>query len=127
MEEEQQVFSKPTGVILLVILLIFAAAGDFYYGGSMLFGILPTPAVYSSIGIFYSISLVIGGLFSLLLFYGMWNLKSWARLTLQIVFPGQVIFNVIIDPTNYDNYFLLVISIITAIYLQLPKTREHFN
>lgn len=120
-------FSKPTGVILLVILLIFAAAGDFYNGGLMLFGVLPIPAVYSSIGVFYSISLIIGGIFSLLLFYGMWSLKSWARLTLQIVFPGQVIFNVIIDPTNYDNYFLLVISIITAIYLQLPKTREHFN
>ena len=120
-------FGKPTGVFLLAILLILSFIGDFGYGGMMLFGVLPIPTVYAALGVFYAILLVIGGFIGLLLFYGIWNLKSWARLILQIGFPGQVIFNIIIDPINYDNYFLLAISIIVAIYLQMSDTRAHFS
>jgi hypothetical protein len=118
---------KPTGVVLLALLLILAMIGDFSNGGLMLIGIFPIPTVYAALGVFYAVLLLFGGIISLLLFYGIWNLKSWARLILQIGFPAQVIFNIIIDPINYDNYFLLAISIIVTIYLQMPDTRDHFS
>lgn len=105
---------KPTGVILLAIFLIVAFIADFSYGGMMLFGILPIPTVYAALGVFYAISLVIGGMIGMTLFYGLWNLKNWARLILQIGFPDQVIFNIIIDHINYDNYFLLAINHIVS-------------
>lgn len=118
---------KPTGVVLLALLLILAMIGDFSNGGLMLLGIFPIPTVYAALGVFYALLLLFGGIISLLLFYGIWNLKNWARLILQIGFPAQVIFNLIIDPINYDNYFLLAISIIVAIYLQMSDTRAHFS
>ena len=118
---------KPFGVILLALLLILAMIGDFSNGGLMLIGSLPIPAVYTAIGSFYAVLLLFGGIICVLLLYGIWNLKNWARLILLIGFPAQVIFNIIIDPINYDNYFLLAVSIIVAIYLQMPSTREHFS
>ena len=119
--------NKPTGVVLLALLLIVAMVGDFSNGGLMLLGIFQIPTVYAALGVFYALLLLFGGIISLLLFYGIWNLKNWARLILQIGFPAQVIFNLIIDPINYDNYFLLAISIIVAIYLQMSDTRAHFS
>ncbi len=118
---------KPIGIILLSLLLIVAMIGDFSNGGLMLIGSVPIPAVYAALGFFYAVLLLFGGIICLLFLYGIWNLKNWARLIFQIGFPGQVIFNIIIDPINYDNYFLLAVSIIVAIYLQLPSTREHFT
>ncbi len=118
---------KPIGIILLSLLLIVAMIGDFSNGGLMLIGSVPIPAVYAALGFFYAVLLLFGGIICLLFLYGIWNLKNSARLIFQIGFPGQVIFNIIIDPINYDNYFLLAVSIIVAIYLQLPSTREHFT
>jgi hypothetical protein len=111
----------------LSIFLMVAAISDFNNGGLMLLGFLPITPVYAAIGIFYAILLVIGGIFSLLLCYGIWALKNWARLILQIGFPIQVLFNVILDPIIYDTYFLLVLSIIIAFYLQMSSTRAHFS
>ena len=120
-------FGKPTGVVLLAILLIVAGIGDFSNGGLMLFGVLPIPPVYDALGVFYSMLLLFGGIICLLLFYGIWNLKNWARLILQIGFPIQVFFNIILDPIIYENYFLLALSVIIAIYLQMSDTRDHFS
>ncbi|UCE09681.1 MAG: hypothetical protein JSW61_12000 [Candidatus Thorarchaeota archaeon] len=120
-------FGKPTGVVLLVLFVLVAALADFGNGGLMLLGDLPIPAVYSALGTFYGALLLFGGMIGLCLIYGMWNLKSWARIILQIGFPAQVIFNIILDPAIFENYFLLALSIIIAIYLQLPSTREHFS
>ena len=117
---------KPTGVVLLALLLIFAMIGDFSNGGLMLIGIFPIPTVYTAFGLFYAVLLLFGGLICLLLLYGIWNLKNWARLILVIGFPAQVILNIILDPFIFENYTLLVISLIVAIYLLLPSTREHF-
>ena len=120
-------FRKPTGVFLLALFVMVAFISDFSYGGMMVFGYFPIPTVYASIDVFYGVLLVIGGTIGLALFYGLWTLKNWARFILQIGFPSQVIFNIIIDPINYDNYFLLAVSIIVAIYLQMSSTREHFS
>jgi hypothetical protein len=100
---------------------------DFYYGSMMMLDYIAIPSAYATIGIYYGVLLLFGGIIGLTLFYGLWNLKNWARLILQIGFPAQVIFNIIIDPMNFDNYFLLAVSIIVAIYLQLSNTREHFS
>jgi len=120
-------FGKPTGVILLALFLIVAFTMDFYNGGMMLIGELPIPTVYATLDAFYGVLLLFGGILGLFLFYGILNLKNWARLILQIGFPAQVLFNIILDPIIYENYFLLAISIIIAIYLQMPSTREHFS
>ncbi len=123
----KQYLKKPTGVVLLALLLILAMIGDFSNGGLMLIGIFPIPTVYASLGVFYAVLLLFGGMICLLLLYGIWNLKSWARLILLIGFPGQVVFNIILDPLISENYTVLVISLVVAGYLLMPSTREHFS
>ena len=120
-------FDKPTGVILLALFLIVAFVMDFYNGAMMLIGAMPTPPVYVVLDTYYGALLLLGGVIGLFLFYGLVNLKNWARLILLVGFPAQVIFNIILDPGIGENYFLLVISIIIAGYLLLPSTRVHFN
>ncbi|MHA2003158.1 MAG: hypothetical protein ACXACG_10270 [Candidatus Thorarchaeota archaeon] len=118
---------KPFGVILLALLLILAMIGDFSNGGLMLIGSLPIPAVYTALGSFYAVLLLFGGIICMLLLYGILNFKNWARLILLIGFPAQVIFNIILDPTIQENYVILAIYLIVAVYLLMPSTREHFS
>lgn len=118
---------KPTGIILLALLLIIAMIGDFSNGGLMLIGSVPIPAVYVGLGFFYAVLLLFGGIICLLLFYGIWNLKSWARFLLLIGFPAQTIFNIILDPIIQENYVILAISLVVAGYLLIPSTRDHFS
>jgi hypothetical protein len=120
-------FGRPTGVVLLALFLIVAFCADFYNGFLMILGTLPVPPVYAALGEFYGVLLIFGGFIGMSFFYGIMNLKNWATLLVQVGFPAQVIFNIILDPTIYENYFLLVISIIIAIYLQMPSTRDHFS
>jgi hypothetical protein len=119
--------NKPIGVIILALLLIVAMIGDFSNGGLMLIGSLPIPAVYTALGSFYAVLLLFGGIICVILLYGIWNFKNWARLILLIGFPAQVIFNIILDPTIQENYVILVIYLIVAGYLLMPSTREHFS
>jgi len=118
---------RPTGVVLLALLVIVAFTMDFYNGAMMVSGLLPIPPVYTVLGVFYGVLLLFGGVIGLCLFYGLWNLKNWARLILLVGFPAQVIFNIILDPIIYENYFLLTVSIIIAVYLLMPSTRDHFS
>jgi len=119
--------NRPIGVILIALLLIIAFCSDFYNGISMIIGTLPIPTVYATLGTFYGILLVFGGFVGLSLFYGILNLKNWARLIFLVGFPAQVIFNIILDPTVSENYFLLVLSFIMSGYLLLPGTGNHFK
>ncbi|TFG31264.1 hypothetical protein EU528_06720 [Candidatus Thorarchaeota archaeon] len=121
------ILGKPTGVFLFGIFVMIGFCMDFTYGSLMILGFIDIPPAYVAIEVFYGTLLIFGGMIGLTLFYGLWTLKNWVRVILQIGFPAQVIFNIIIDPTNYDNYFLLVVSIIVAIYLQLSSTRNHFK
>ena len=118
---------RPIGVILVALLLIVAFCADFYNGISMIIGTFPIPTVYATLGTFYGVLLVFGGFAGLSLFYGILNLKNWARLIFLVLFPAQVIFNIILDPSVSENYFLLVLSFIMSGYLLLPTTRNHFS
>ncbi|MFQ5834101.1 MAG: hypothetical protein ACE5H4_15460 [Candidatus Thorarchaeota archaeon] len=120
-------FGKPTGVVLLALFLIVAFCMDFYYGVSIVFEALPVPPVYAVLGEYYGLLLIFGGFVGLSLFYGILKLKNWARVILLIGFPAQVVFNIILDPTIFENYFLLALSLIIAIYLLIPTTRERFT
>jgi hypothetical protein len=121
------IFDKPTGVFLFAIFVMISFCADFAYGSLMILGVIVIPSAYAVIGVFYGVLLLFGGAIGMTLFHGLWLLKNWARIILQIGFPAQVIFNIIIDPMNFDNYFLLAVSVIIAIYLQLSNTREHFS
>ncbi len=118
---------RSIGVILIALLLILAFCADFYNGISMIIGTLPIPTVYATLGRFYGVLLVFGGFVGLSLFYGILNLKNWARIIFLVGFPAQVIFNIILDPTVSENYFLLVLSLIMSGYLLLPATGNNFK
>jgi len=120
------ILGRPTGIFLFAIFVAIAFCMDFYNGSMMVLGYIAIPPAYITIGVYYGALLLFGGVIGMTLCYGLWTLKNWARIILQAGFAGQVIFNIIIDPINFDNYFLLVVSIIVAIYLQLPSIREHF-
>jgi hypothetical protein len=108
-------------------LLIVAFCSDFFFGATMFIGTRPVPPVYAALGNYYGLLLIFGGFFGLSLFYGILRLKNWARLLLLVVFPVQVIFNIVVDPLILENYTLLVMSLIVSVYLFLPSTREHFS
>jgi hypothetical protein len=74
---------RPTGVVLLALFLIVAFCADFYNGVSMLLGTLPVPPVYAALGEFYGVLLIFGGFIGMSFFYGIMNLKNWARLLVQ--------------------------------------------
>ncbi|MFW9789215.1 MAG: hypothetical protein ACFFE2_16660 [Candidatus Thorarchaeota archaeon] len=118
---------RPVGVILIALLLIVAFCADFYNGISMIIGPIPIPTVYATLGTFYGVLLVFGGFVGLSLFYGILNLRNWARLIFLVGFPAQVTFNLILDPAVSENYFLLALSFIMSGYLLLPRTRIHFS
>ncbi|MFW9888417.1 MAG: hypothetical protein ACFFER_09555 [Candidatus Thorarchaeota archaeon] len=120
-------YDRPIGVILIGLLLIVAFCMDFYNGTSMILGFMPIPPIYTTLGEFYGLLLVFGGFVGLFLFYGTLKLINWARLILLFGFPAQVIFNIILDPTISENYFLLFLSLVMAAYLLLPTTRDHFS
>ncbi|MHA2313382.1 MAG: hypothetical protein ACXADC_15980 [Candidatus Thorarchaeota archaeon] len=120
-------FGKPNGVVLLALFLIVAFCMDFYNGISMVLGTLPIPPVYAALGEYYGLFLIFGGFVGLFLFYGILKLKNWARLILLFGFPAQVIFNIILDPTISENYFLLGLSLVIAAYLLMPSTRDYFT
>ncbi len=121
------ILGRPTGIFLFAIFVGIAFCMDFYYGSMIVLSYIAIPPAYITIGVYYGALLLFGGVIGMVLCYGLWVLKNWARIIIQVGFAAQVIFNLIIDPINFDNYFLLVVSIIVAIYLQLPSTREHFS
>ena len=121
------ILGRPVGVMLFAIFVGIAFCMDFYYGSMIVLGYIEVPPAYIAIGAFYGVLLLFGGTIGATLCFGLWNLKNWARIILQVGFAAQIIFNIIIDPVNFDNYILLGVSIIVAIYLQLPSTREYFS
>ena len=109
---------KPTGIIVLAVLyaiegLFGLAAGAAMFGGSSMFNFGMAGAVLSAVGAV----LVIIGLIDLLIAYGLWELKSWAR-TAAIIFA---IIGLLGFPIG------TIISIIILWYLFKPEIKEAFK
>ena len=114
---------KPTGVVILAILQLLGALAYLAFGGLLLIAVLPL-GIFAIIGAFGALILFIVGIIGLILFYGLWNLKSWAWLwTLIVNILG--ILGGIMDPIG--NIVTLLISVIIVVYLLMPATKAHFR
>ncbi|MCD6512605.1 MAG: hypothetical protein J7K61_03280 [Thermoplasmata archaeon] len=109
---------KPTGIIVLTVLYVIEglyglAAGAAMFGGNSIFNFGMGSAILSAVG---AITVIIG-LIDLLIAYGLWELKSWAR-TAAIVLA---IIGLLGFPIG------TIISIIILWYLFKPEIKEAFK
>ena len=115
--------SKPMGIVILAVLQLLSALAYLAFGIMLLMVILPMGFFAILFAIAPLIFLIVG-IIGLILFYGLWNTKSWAWLwTLIINILG--ILGGIMDPIG--NIVTLAISIIIVIYLFMPTTRAAFK
>lgn len=114
---------RPTGITILAILQLLSALSDLFAGVLVLMDLIPL-GILAIFGAWVSLIVFSLGIIGLILFYGLWTLKSWAWL-------GALIFSIvgilvgIMDPIA--GLTTLVVSIIIVIYLLLPGTRDHFR
>ena len=114
---------RPTGITILAILQLLSALSDLFAGVLVLMDLIPL-GILAIFGAWVSLIVFSLGIIGLILFYGLWTLKSWAWL-------GALIFGIvgilvgIMDPIA--GLTTLVVSIIIVIYLLLPGTRDHFR
>ncbi len=113
---------KPTGVVILAILQLLGALALLAVGVLAFMAFMLVP-IFSFFAILALIPLIFG-LIGLLLFYGLWTLKSWAWLWTLIVNILTIITS-IFDPIG--NIIQLAISLIIVIYLFMPATKAHFR
>jgi hypothetical protein len=114
---------KPTGIVILAILQLLSALAYLALGAFALMLVIPL-GIFAIFAAFASLIFLIVGIIGLILFYGLWNLKSWAWLwTLIINILG--ILGGIMDPIA--NIISLAISIIIVIYLFMPNVRSQFR
>ncbi|MHA1949233.1 MAG: hypothetical protein ACXAAO_04465 [Candidatus Thorarchaeota archaeon] len=113
---------KPTGVVILAILQLLGALAALAIGALALMAFLIIP-IFSLFAIFALIPFFIG-IIGLILFYGLWTLKSWAWLWTLVVNIIQILVS-IMDPIN--NIITIAISLIIVIYLFMPATKAHFR
>jgi hypothetical protein len=115
--------SKPMGIVILAVLQLLSALAYLAFGFLLLMAILPM-GIFAIIFAIAPLIFLIVGIIGLILFYGLWNTKSWAWLwTLIINILG--ILGGIMDPIG--NIVTLAISIIIVIYLFMPTTRAAFK
>ncbi len=121
--EERHMSGKPTGIVILAILQLLSALAYLALGAFALMLVIPL-GIFAIFAAFASLIFLIVGIIGLILFYGLWNLKSWAWLwTLIINILG--ILGGIMDPIA--NIISLAISIIIVIYLFMPNVRSQFR
>jgi len=115
--------SKPLGIVILAVLQLLSALAYLAFGLLLLMAILPLGFLAIIFAIAPLIFLIVG-IIGLILFYGLWNTKSWAWLwTLIVNILG--ILGGIMDPIG--NIVTLAISVIIVIYLFMPTTRAAFK
>ncbi|RLF39790.1 MAG: hypothetical protein DRN21_03130 [Thermoplasmata archaeon] len=108
---------KPSGIVILTILYVLGALGYlgagalFVAGGGFLSGI--GGGVLAAIGAFF----IILGLIALLVAYGLWTMKSWARM-IAIIIAVLMLFNFPIGT---------ILGIIILWYLFKPEIKEAFH
>ncbi|HEC76636.1 MAG TPA: hypothetical protein ENI33_05215 [Thermoplasmatales archaeon] len=109
---------KPAGIVVLAILygleaIVLLGTGALFFAGGGMLGFGLGGAVLAGAGII----IVLIGLIDLLIAYGLWTLKSWAR-TMAIIFA---IIGLIGFPIG------TIISIIILWYLFKPEIKEAFH
>ncbi|NOR39299.1 MAG: hypothetical protein GQ580_06915 [Candidatus Thorarchaeota archaeon] len=114
---------RPTGITILAILQLLSALADLFAGVLVLMDLVPL-GILAIFGAWVSLIVFILGIIGLVLFYGLWTLKSWAWL-------GALIFSIvgiiigIMDPIA--GILTPAVSIIIVIYLLFPGTRDYFR
>jgi hypothetical protein len=114
--------SRPTGVTILAILQLLGALVLLVVGALALMAFMLIP-VFSFFAILALVPLFFG-IIGLILFYGLWNMKSWAWLWTIIVNLLTIITS-IFDPIG--NIIQLAISLIIVIYLFTPDIKSQFR
>lgn len=110
------------GIIILAVLQLLSALFYLATGALLLLPLLVTPLAI--LGAWFALIFLIVGIVGLILFYGLWTLKSWAWLwTLIINILGILggLGNIM------GNIIGLAISIIIVIYLLMPDIRSKFR
>jgi len=110
---------RPTGVAILAILE--AIVGVYY----LVTGVVEflTSAIISLIPSVLGTMLIIVGLLSILLAWGLWTGKGWAR-TVALVFAILGIILAVIPPFHFVG---LVIEAIIVYYLTRPNVKKFFT
>ncbi|TFH04446.1 MAG: hypothetical protein E4H14_14705 [Candidatus Thorarchaeota archaeon] len=112
--------SRPLGVTILAILQLLGALSLLVLGGlAVLTALLLAPILI----LLAAIPLIIG-IIGFILFWGLWNLKSWAWIW-TIVVNLITIITSIFDPWN--NMINLIISLLIVVYMFSPGVKSHFR
>jgi len=111
---------RPLGVTILAILQLLGALALLVVGGlAVMAALLLAPLLI----LFAAIPLILG-IIGVILFWGLWGLKSWAWIW-TIVANLLTIITSIFDPWN--NIISIAISLIIVIYLFSPGIKSHFR
>ena len=105
--------SRPLGVTILAIIQLLGAL--FYLVSGVLILL-----VFPLIGI----ALTAVGVIGMILFYGLWKLKTWAWFWTMIVNILGIIFSL---SNVWANIISIVLSAIIVVYLLMPGIKEHFK
>ena len=103
---------RPLGVTILAILQLLGAL--VYLAGVLIILIFPL----------IGIALTIVGVIGMILFYGLWKLKTWAWFWTMIVNILGIIFSL---SNVWANIISIVLSAIIVVYLLMPGIKEHFK
>jgi hypothetical protein len=115
---------KPSGVVLLAILQLLQALAALAVGVlALIAGALLLP-IFGLILAFFPLLL---GIIGLILFYGLWNLKSWAWLWALIINILGILLGLFGNLADITNLIQLALSVIIVIYLLMPATKAHFK
>ncbi|MHA1943510.1 MAG: hypothetical protein ACW96M_03850 [Candidatus Thorarchaeota archaeon] len=115
---------KPTGVLLLAILQLLQALAALALGAlAFIAGAMLLPIF----GLLLAIFPLIFGIIGLILFYGLYTLKSWAWLWALIINILGLLFGVMGNLADIVNLIQLALSVIIVIYLLMPSTKAHFR
>lgn len=112
--------NRPLGITILAILQLLGALLSIFAGGIVVLAALML-GFGALLAALLSVIIFAVGIFGLIVFYGLWTMKSWAWwLTL--------ILNIITIATTLPAItFSLVISLILVIYLLLPGMKSKFK
>ncbi|MGY5876167.1 MAG: hypothetical protein RTU30_10500 [Candidatus Thorarchaeota archaeon] len=113
--------ARPLGVTILAILQLLGAIVLLAVGVlAFIAGALLLPII----GMLLALFPLIFGIIGLILFYGLWNLKSWAWMWTIIV----NILQIIVSAMDYSNNLVqLIISVVIVVYLFAPNIKPLFR